>query len=162
MKKNGLIFASLFLSLILLSGCNKSDDGITEPVTNFKLDGVWQAYNFDSSYPFTSFLAQLRTAGTEVKGSVQSDCFGIFNVSGIPFTISDGSLTESDISVTFVMESTKIIGHLWGNVKENPNVTGGTEIVAFIKFEYSGTLTQTYPVHLVKQSITYLPKISGQ
>ena len=163
MTNKKIILGSMALITLLMIGC-KSQDEITGPnsTSSFKLDGVWQAYNFNSKYQFTQFLAQLRTSGAEVKGSIQSDCFDIFQAKNLPFKITDGSVTDTDVSFTFLMETTNIIGHLWGNIKDNPNVTGGKEIVGFIKFEFSGSLTDTYCVHLVKQSLEYLPKTVNQ
>jgi hypothetical protein len=158
MKKIMVSLSILFLLIFTVFGCKSNDNEVTSPTSTFKLDGVWQAYDFNPKYQFTQFLAQIRTNGPEIKGSIQSDCFDIFQVKSLPFKITDGSITDTDISFTFQMETTNIIGHLWGNIKDNPNVSGGKEIVGFIKFEYSGSLTGSYCVHLVKQSLEYLPK----
>ena len=160
MKNKYIISGSMTVIALLIIGCQTQVDEIVTPntVSSFKLDGVWQAYDFNPKYQFTQFLAQMRTNGSEIKGSIQSDCFDIFQVKNLPFKITDGSITDADISFTFSMETTKIIGHLWGNIKDNPGVAGGKEIVGFIKFEYGGSLTSTYCVHLVKQSLEYLPK----
>ncbi len=151
----------IYISLLIVFthlGCKSNDDQLTQPISTFKLDGVWQAYIFNNKYPFTQFLAHLRTNGTELRGEIQSDCFDLFMAKQIPFIINSGSYTDTDISFNFIMETTIIAGHFFGNLKDNPAVKDGKEIVGHIYFEYSGTLTNNYPIHLVKQSITYLPK----
>lgn len=158
--KVAALFFPLSFFIFSLIGCNSEEELLTSSADLFKLDGTWQSYNFDSNYDFTSTIANLRTNGTEVKGKVTSDCFGLFQASGIPFRITEGVLTETDISLTFLMETTGIIGHFNGNIKNNPKVSGGKEIVGHLYFEYSGYLTRLYAVHFVKQSITYLPKNS--
>ncbi len=160
MKKTLILTGLLIITVILTIGCRSTDDEITNPMNNvfFKLDGVWQAYNFSPDYQFTEFLAHIRTTGEEIKGSIQSDCFGIFQANKLPFEITNGSYTDKDITMTFQMGTTSIIGHFRGNLKDNSKVIGGKEIVGFLTFEYSGMLTQTYSVHMVKQSIVYLPK----
>lgn len=161
--KKILILTGLVTTIILTTGCKSTDDELTDPLSTafFKLDGVWQAYNFSPDYQFTEFLAHIRTTGEEIKGSIQSDCFGIFQASRLPFEITNGSYTDKDITLTFQMGTTSIIGHFRGNLKDNGKVTGGKEIVGFLTFEYSGMLTQTYSVHMVKQSIVYLPKTAA-
>ncbi|GEM_PF-5305824 len=153
-----VIFTFIFMILFFF-GCKSNVNEPTDPVNSFRLDGVWQSRIFDSNYAFTSTAAHLRTNGTEVKGNVISDCFGIFQATGIPFRITEGVYTGTDLSLTFQMETTGIIGHFNGNIKNNSSVTDGKEIIGHIYFEYSGTLTQKYAMHLIKQSITYLPKI---
>jgi hypothetical protein len=153
-----IYFIIVIASIFIMMGCKSNVTEPTDPVVSYKLDGVWQAHIFDPNYEFTSTLAHLRTNGTEVKGEINSDCFGLFQATGIPFRITEGVYTGTDLSLTFLMETTGIIGHFNGNIKDNLSVADGKEIVGHIYFEYSGTLTHTYDLHLIKQSINYLPK----
>lgn len=151
------IFTLIFLILFSF-GCKSNVNEPVDPANNFSLDGVWQSHIFDSNYAFTSTLAHLRTTGTEVKGKIISDCFGLFNATGIPFRITEGVFTGTDLSLTFLMETTGIIGHFNGNIKNNSTVSNGKEIVGHVYFEYQGTLTPHYAMHFIKQSIEFLPK----
>ncbi len=156
------IIFTTFLFISFFIGCKSSINETTQPVDNFKIDGSWQTSNFSPDYPFTFLLANLRTNGPEVKGNITSDCFGLFQATDIPFRIIEGVYVGTDISLTFQMETAGIIGHFYGNIKNSSTASNGRVIVGHMFFEYAGTLTQKYPMHLVKQSITYLPKIKTE
>jgi len=152
------IFFTFIFIILFFFGCKSNVTEPTVPVAaSFSLDGVWQAHTFDSNFAFTPTLAHLRTNGTQVYGEINSDCFGLFQATGLPFRITEGVYTGTDLSLTFLMETEGIIGHFDGNIKDNPSATDGKEIVGHLYFEYSGTLTQHYDIHLIKQSINYLP-----
>jgi len=151
-----IIIASIFSML----GCKSTVNEPADPIAGFTLDGTWQARIFDPNYEFTNTLATLRTTGAEVKGQIISDCFGLSTGTDIPFRITEGVYTGTDVTLTFLMESTGIIGHFNGNIKNNLLVNDGKEIVGHLYFEYSGTLTKSYDLHLIRQSINYLPKNS--
>lgn len=161
MKNLIKILPIILISVIVLITCKSQIVNPDEPT--FRIDGVWQSVAIGNGYQDTQTKITLVNENGQLTDSILTDGFNVFgDCINIPFTIHDGTITASnapnciyDITIVAKMESTGFIMRLDGNIK---NINGVNTIVGHCRFEVAGSLFDSYAIHLVKQSINYLPK----
>jgi hypothetical protein len=152
------VTATLIYSTIYLLGCN--DQLPTEPPNpKFSLDGIWQnskdSVLDDINYPFIQTYFVLTSNGSRVEGNG----YFIFKNTKINLSTIKGYLTNNNIDLTAEVVLYNIYGTtLRGNIIEENGRYKIRGYLSFTIYENGDIYTYAYLLHLVQQSIEYLPK----
>jgi len=154
--------AILIYLAIYLFGC-KEQQTTTEPTNpKFCLDGVWQnskdAVLDGINYLFIETYFVLTSNGSRVEGNG----YFIFQNAKINLSMIEGYLTDNNIDLTADVVLYNIYGTtIRGNIIKENELYKIRGHLSFTIYNNGSLDTYTYPLHLIKQSVTYLPKIIG-
>lgn len=153
--------AVLICLALYLSGCNEQQP--TEPPNpEFSLDGIWQNSK-DSvidgiNYPFIETYLVLISDGSCVEGN------GYFVYQNIKINLVTivGYLTNNNIDLTAEVGLYNIYDiTLRGNIIEENGLYKIRGHLSFTIYNNGLLDIYTFPLHLIKQSVIYLPKKNG-
>ena len=152
-KKNKILINGLLLSLVIMAlgiilffyGCKED---ATQPEEEFSINGVWQNHKDEIldgiRYDFLQTYFNLNENG-------ESDGYFLFDYTIINLSNIKIIHTGNDINITADSEYWDVKDIVFrGNLV-------GEEIHGYLTFKINGT-DYSYLMHMVKQSIQYLPK----